>query len=380
MTRKSWCFAIAIVAALGASAEELSRWKHFQKLRLDTSATGANVAGDVQNFPVPVTLNAGNFNFNQARSDGADIRFSLEQDGSLLSYHIEHWARSNQSALVWVKVPLVRGTSTNQTVFLHWGHDAASSTGDSRAVFDAGEGFVGVWHLGDEGGMEAGGYQDATANDADGTGINLSRSSRVEGRMGRGVWLRHAATQWIRIGGENRTLFDITNHLTFSIWAKAMSYANRAQSGYETMFAKGDNSWRLQKFGIRDWHQPPAELIEICVEQPPKADLCVVGKTDMATNLWYHFVGVHDHPKVRLYVNGVLDKEESFNVPWRSDDHAVGIGNQSQFPDKGRSWDGVLDEARVMNVVKDENWIKLDYESQREGQRFLTFGETGKRF
>jgi len=90
-------------------------------------------------------------------------------------------------------------------------------------------------------------------------------------------------------------------------------------------------------------------------------------------------VGVHDYPKARLYVNGVLDKEETFAVPWRSDDHAVGIGNQSQFPDKGRQWDGVLDEARVMNVARDEHWIKLDYESQREGQKLLNFGKMERR-
>jgi hypothetical protein len=28
-----------------------------------------------------------------------------------------------------------------------------------------------------------------------------------------------------------------------------------------------------------------------------------------------------------------------------------------------------------MGVVRDANWIKLDYESQREGQKFLTFGQ-----
>jgi hypothetical protein len=200
----------------------------------------------------------------------------------------------------------------------------------------------------------------------------------VEARVGQGALFRYPANQWIRIGGAKRTIFDITNHLTFSIWAKAHSYGNKV-NGYETMFAKGDNSWRLQKFGIPGWHKPAADLIEICIEQPPRADLCVVGKTDMTTNQWFHLVGVHDHPKVRLYVNGVLDKEETFAVQWRSDDHAVGIGNQSQFPDRGRQWDGLLDEARVLNVVKDEHWIKLDYESQREGQQFLKFGPVEKR-
>jgi hypothetical protein len=75
-----------------------------------------------------------------------------------------------------------------------------------------------------------------------------------------------------------------------------------------------------------------------------------------------------------------LEAARTFASEWTSLDHPVGIGNQSQFPDKGRSWDGVLDEARVMSVVKDEDWIRLEYESQREGQRFLRFGPVQKRF
>jgi len=387
MKRKLSCVGITLVVGLGvAGAEGLSRWKYWQELRLDTSTTGAAVAGDVRSFPVAVVLNSNNFDFHQAKADGADIRFSGEKDGQPLPHQIENWVRTNQTALIWVKLPLVRGNSTNQTFFMHWGNDDANDVSDSKAVFDTREGWGGVWHLADQGGMEEGGYKDATANAAHGTGVNMVRNSRVDARVGPGALFRYPANQWIRIGGSKRTLFDITNQLTFSIWAKAHSYGNkgdkatRALEGYETMFAKGDNSWRLQKFGIRSWHKPPAELIEICVEQPPKADLCVVGKTDMMTNQWYHFVGVHDHPKVRLYVNGVLDKEETFAVPWRSDDHAVGIGNQSQFPDKGRQWDGLLDEARVVNVVKDEHWIKLDYESQREGQQLLGFGRRERRF
>jgi hypothetical protein len=57
----------------------------------------------------------------------------------------------------------------------------------------------------------------------------------------------------------------------------------------------------------------------------------------------------------------------------------VGIGNQSQFPEKGRQWDGWLDEARVLNVAKDDQWLKLDYESQKEGSKLLVFGKTQER-
>ena len=387
MPRKiNWCGLVLAIGLSVAGAEDWARWKFLQELRLDTSSTGASVSGNVANFPLAVALGTNNFDFSQAKPDGADIRFSAEPNSAPLPYHIESWVRSNQTALVWVKVPLVRGNTADQKIFLHWGNENANEAGEARTVFDTREGWVGVWHMADEGSMEDGGYKDATANAAHGTGINMTRSSRADGRIGRAALFRYPANQWIRIGGAKRGIFDITNQLTFSIWAKAHSYGNKGDEktrtlpGYETMFAKGDNSWRLQKFGIPSWHKPPADLIEICVEQPPRADLCVVGKTDMTTNQWFHLVGVHDHPKVRLYVNGVLDKEETFAVPWRSDDHAVGIGNQSQFPDRGRQWDGSLDEARVLNVVKDEHWIKLDYESQREGQRFLKFGKTEQRF
>lgn len=382
---KSAMWTGALIGCLTAGllqAGEFDQWKYVRSVQLNTTADGAAVSGDVVNFPLAIALGTNNFNFAQAKPDGSDLRFSTESNGAPLSYHIESWVRSNQTALVWVKVPHVRGNAADQKIFLHWGHADAKDASDAKAVFDTREGWVGVWHLADAGSMEEGGYKDATANAAHGTGVNMVRNSRVEARLGSGARFHYPANQWIRIGGAKRTIFDITNRLTFSIWAKAHDYGNKGagRNGYETMFAKGDNSWRLQKFGLRTWHKPAADLIEICVEQPPRADLCVVGKTDMTTNQWFHLVGVHDHPKVRLYVNGVLDQEETFAVPWRSDDHAVGIGNQSQFPDKGRQWDGVLDEARVLNVVKDEHWIKLDFESQREGQQFLTFGKTEQRF
>ncbi|HEY1110552.1 MAG TPA: LamG-like jellyroll fold domain-containing protein, partial [Opitutaceae bacterium] len=227
--------------------------------------------------------------------------------------------------------------------------------------------------------------KDATANAAHGTGVNLLPGARVEGRVGKGLALDYPKNQWVKVDSEKRKLFDVTKHVTFSIWAKARTFGNTKGIdgkgvGYETMFAKGDNSWRVQKFGIRSWHNPPADLVEICVEQAPKGDLCAIGRTDMKPGEWYHFVGVHDFPHVKLYVNGVLEMVDRYDTAWTSGDHPVGIGNQSQFPDRGRQWDGVLDEARVMGVAKDAHWIKLDYESQREGQKLVVFGRAHRRW
>lgn len=366
-----------ILVLTNTYAQDFTKSKFRQLLELNSSSSGANVGNDVYNFPIAISLNKENFNFEEANRDGSDIRFSKSKDTGLLAHSIEHWDRENRTALIWVKMD-VAGNKAAQPLFMHWGDVAAQAMSESKAVFNTKEGFVSVWHLNEQGDTTAGHYKDATASAANGTGINLKRRSSVEGRLGKAVLLVNSDKEWIRIDSGDRKIFDLTNKMTFSIWAKANSYPNKG--GYETMFAKGDNSWRLQKFGIKSWHNPPADLIEICVEEPPRADLCLVGKTDMVPNKWFHIVAVHDYPVLRLYVNGVLDNTANLQTNWISDNHPVGIGNQSQFPGNGRSWDGILDEARVYNLPKDENWIKLEYESQKEGSQFLAWREKEIRF
>ena len=368
--------------AAAPADEDLSKWRFAETIKLDTTAGGAAVKGDVKNFPVPVTLGPQNFDFSQAKADGSDLRFTKAGKGPRLPHTIEYWDQAGRAAVVWVKLDLVKGKSRAQSFVMHWGNADAPDVADGRAVFDSKEGFVGVYHLNEEGSSDEDGYKDATGNEAHMTGVNLKPGSRVEGRVGKGLMLNHAETQWVKLDQpKKKRLFDLTTHGTFSIWVKARSYQNKgnkeikALPGYETMFAKGDNSWRLQKFGIRDWHKPPADLIEMCVEQTPNADLCVVGKTDLVPGQWFQVAAVHDFPRAKIYVNGVLEKVDTFDVNWISGEHPVGIGNQSQFPEKGRSWDGVLDEARAMNVSKNDDWMKLDYESQREGSKLLVFGK-----
>ncbi len=377
---------VTLLAARASAAEDLARWRYHKVIRLDTTRQGANVRRDVKAFPVAVRLDGSNFDFSQAKSDGSDLRFSRTPGGEPLPHAVEYWDKDGQAAALWVKLDVVKANSRAQSFVMHWGNADAGDAGDARVVFEAKEGFVGVYHLNEEGNSAEGGYHDATANQAHMTGVNLKPGSRVDGRIGKGLLLTYAQAQWVKLDHpKKKRMFDLTTRGTFSIWARANSYQNkgnekqRALPGYETMFAKGDNSWRLQKFGIRDWHKPPADLIEMCVEQPPSGDLCVVGKTDMVPGRWFHVVAVHDFPKAKIYVNGALEKESTFEVNWVSGDHPVGIGNQSQFPDKGRQWDGLLDEARVLNVPKDEHWIKLDYESQREGSKLLSFGKTVER-
>ena len=83
---------------------------------------------------------------------------------------------------------------------------------------------------------------------------------------------------------------------------------------------------------------------------------------------------VLEEPSMKLYINGKLNASESAG-PWEKGAHDLGIGNQTQHLGGRRQWDGILDEARVMQGVRTESWAKLDYESQRESPTLLRFGE-----
>jgi hypothetical protein len=82
------------------------------------------------------------------------------------------------------------------------------------------------------------------------------------------------------------------------------------------------------------------------------------------TKQWLHVVLGLEEPKMTLYINGQLNKVENAG-PWNKGTHPLGIGNQTQALSGRRQWDGVLDEARVMQVARSAAWIKLDFESQK---------------
>ena len=56
-------------------------------------------------FPVKIELNSSNFDFNKAKPDGSDIRFTLDDGITEIPFYIEEWDSVNEKATVWVKIP-----------------------------------------------------------------------------------------------------------------------------------------------------------------------------------------------------------------------------------------------------------------------------------
>jgi hypothetical protein len=333
-------------------------------IKLDTTAAGAAVMGDVLKYPVAVVLDATNFDFASAKSKGEDIRFAT-MEGTALPFEIEFWDATAKLAALWVKVD-VKGNAT-QTIKMTWGDANAATASDGKAVFPKEDGYLGAWHLSEPASLTADGYKDSSGNEAHATGV-MRMPASGEGRIGKALVLDNAGAMkhWAEISAAKTTL-DPRN-MTYSIWVNAKSHTVE----YQAMFTKGERDFRIHYFGKAEYYGN-RHLTESCLEGA--GDVCPVNRgsgTDVKPGTgWYHLVAVHKHPETIYYVNGKHEATLRAPEAWKTDAAAkVMIGNNSS--NLGRAFDGSLDEARLMVVAKDANWAKLEYESQKMGQKFVT--------
>ena len=173
---------------------------------------------------------------------------------------------------IWVLLDVVKGDSQDQSIVMRWGQPGAPDVSDSKAVFKRADGFVGVWHLDEDGNTIPDGYKDSSEHEAHGTGVGMMPGSRVDARIGKGMHLDNPAGQetarWIRVAGEKASQFNPGPPITVSIWALGYSYPIRS---YETMIAKGDTSWTLQRvqYGPGGRQKSAARAIRPACARPP---------------------------------------------------------------------------------------------------------------
>jgi hypothetical protein len=341
-------------------------WKYLQKLFINTSPSGANVSGDVHGFPVLVRLTAARFDFAEAEKNGEDIRFT-KTDGSQIPYEIERWDPVAGFAEVWVKVDTVYGNNDGQYIVMYWGASAGSATSsmsNGAAVFDTGNGFQGVWHMGEAGNAIA---KDATANHFDGTPSDTA----PEGAAGVIGSCRsfNGTSNFIRMNGtaDSRLNFQENGTYTVSAWVYADTIDNRSH----LVVGKSNEQYFMKfKFSI-----PTDPMVWEFVEYHDKTGWSITNSLPVAPSAktWTHIVGVREGTSQFFYLNGELvDSSISVSPATapRQTGEDVTIGRfLSVAPDslEGKCpFLGKIDEVRISNAAYGADWIKLCYMNQKE--------------
>ena len=168
---------------------------------------------------------------------------------------------------------------------------------------------------------------------------------------GRGSWAQLTVEFWVKSTKDNQK--------STIILSKREKGTTPFNSSYQIGFDSAGNSQLF--FGV---------YLDSGYKEAPYSTSPV-----LATNQWYHVVGTFNSPSINLYVNGVVISTgsqsgkilSSNNVPLR-------IGCRGNSGVLERFFAGALDEVRLSNVSRSQEWIKTSFNNQNDPSSFYTIG------
>ena len=322
-------------------------WPSRKQITLDGAATGADIQETLTDFPMLVRLHTGNFGyFADLGENGKDLRFMVD-DKNPVKHHVEKLDAVNEMALVWVKVPTLRGGVATDSIWMYYGNANTPDGSDAKGTYDVDQSLV--FHF-TEGAVLP---EDATAY-----GNNASESRAVIDPAG-----------WIGAGAR----FDGSNHIDVK---PAPSIA-----------IVPENGWTFSAWVKIDAPQQPS-LLMLAQDSPNMIDLNVNGtalaaryqgpnslavQTTPPVNLqlgkWQHVALVVSKDKLEIFLDGQSVANAAIGlVPLNP---ALFVGGADTRP----GFVGLLDEVQVAKKARSADWIKLQYRSQSPDFTVLNFGQ-----
>ena len=399
MKRISLIFAVALaLAGLSAKAADSLTMADFgHKIKLQVSGyTGTDT---LENFPVLVRVSEtripGFLYSELSNSKGADIAF-FDANGNHLASEIEtnSWKVGNaKDSQIWVRLPQM----TQGTKFYMCYNTAAS--GAWVANPNPWTDYVGVWHL-DESGNESNNkfVCDATTNALSGkiygTSDNVSKYSNGKVGAARRIAVDRNHAYAILVNATNGTQKAAADSLgtdfSASFWMNPQgSKVGDFNYGFLIDRRKGEyndpGGWGIR---LHDGNNNKRQLQVYAADEliPGLASgdkyngtmtayeyaaLYTIGTWSKVDIRWYatsETTGAAD-----IYVNGVFVETVELPKPPKQDGTTnIGIGGSTQpnptnsnpKPDqKGRRFNGYMDEVRLRSGGLSADWIKADYDT-----------------
>jgi hypothetical protein len=324
-----------------------TRWLYSKLLYLNTSPTGADLAGNVMNFPILIRLRGTNFDFNTANVDGSDLRFS-KANGVPLPYEIERWDAASREAEIWVKVDTVHGNDSTHFIEMYWGNAYAVNSSSGSGVFDTSAGFAGVWHMGENG---------ESINDATGYAFNgeNSGSTKAAGIIGNSRNFTDGNS--IKIPG----LLKSPPNVTLSAWVQSDK-----STGGQDIISIGD-AVLIRLDDINGIGTAGCYHNDTVVNDTKYS---TVSSGQYLTKTGWHYIvfSINATTSVQtLYIDGaqyaITYDVNQINYTGLGTDTYIGIhGNGKQI----FNFTGQIDEVRVNNTPVSSDWIKLCFMDQKE--------------
>jgi len=310
------------------------------------------------NFPLLITMYDSDLRFD-VQADGDDIAFSLGT--TWLDHELEifnqNYNGTHAELTVWVRVPQL-STSLDTHIRMYYGNSTMNSRQNPNGVWDTS--YKGVWHLSESSGIT----RDSTLYDENGI---------VSGTIMRPSIGQIANAYDYGTDGTFNVGDPVDGHLDFdtesfmvSLWINI----DMSTGDYQIPIYKGATStWNPGYcFGTPTTGNSLSFRITDGIDNIGSPDASIVFDS------WTYIIGIVDRANnlIRIYKDG-------YEVGSGTDISTIGsladtenIEFQCANPTFG--FDGLLDEIRVLNATRSNNWIKTEYFNQYDPTTFYSIG------
>jgi hypothetical protein len=322
-----------------------TNWDYRKRL---TFENGGQIE-DLVNFPVMVKLIPDNFTYAYCQADGDDIRFIDADDSTELDYHFEQWTYDGTS-WIWVEVPQIDGGSATDYIWLYYGNSGAGPDQDEEGTYNGN--FVGVWHLHDD-------FLDSTAFGNNGTNQG---STDTGAKIADGQVFNASNSEYVEINSVAGNISTAAG--TIEAWIK-MSSGMVADGATRGIVEIGHNTSAQDKIALMK-----------NTEDTVRAEYRVTGTSHWAANCnldvrtyaanWKNVTGVWNATHVLVYENGSLigtaNRSADIN-PLNLNQAIIGADATLAIDE---FFDGAMDEVRISDVARSDDWIKAQYLSMSD--------------
>jgi hypothetical protein len=359
------------------------RFPSFQ-YRKDITIPDAEIFGTVENFPVLIQFEDTDlFDTSKVRADASDILFA---DGdTILDHQIEYFDQSysiDKAYLsAWVKTNLTDGV--DNTITMYFGSPVVDNLENPKGVWS--NDYEAVWHLNEED-LVIGGdtHFDSTGNGYDGT-----RNGNVEVFDGAGLCQSFdGINDYISI---DPTLAP-QNNVLISGWFKLSSLHDDTSPTTKVIMSKYidvDHDMVIALAG-QDYGRsgvPNGSLVFKMESSPDSPVYTYSQKTSWSANQWY-FIACYAYednpPNNDIWVDYALDTGGHDGSPTQAnmsfiEEVRLGGGNFETSYEGSGYFPGRLDEFRVSNSLRTDNWFKNEVNNYKNPHNFLVPGTEQER-
>lgn len=190
----------------------LTWWNTAFAKRMPITLNNLDQATAHTNIQVLVKLDSSKIDYADLQSAGQDIRFTLADHTTALSYDIESWSTTGTS-YVWVKIPTM-AASASMVIYMYYDNGSAA---DGQSPVNTWTGYSGVWNT-DKTGAN---YYDATNSGKN--GVPNGGLTEVDGPNGKALAF-NGTNAFINTGTNLATV--IGSNATMSFWVRTTSVGN----------------------------------------------------------------------------------------------------------------------------------------------------------